>query len=141
MPLFGKKQDADSNDRTTPAADPSQAASDDDPGTNEEETLLSQYSEEGAGGGPSTDGPETQDTASEAVSLLQEGDGEREEDKPADESADGVGEDLLDIFTSEEVEDEDLKALTKDLEDIDVPSLLTQARQLSTQLRNRAAPR
>ena len=43
----------------------------------------------------------------------------------------------MSIFTSEEAEDQDIMALTKDLEDIDVQSLLDQAQDLSNRFRNR----
>ena len=47
---------------------------------------------------------------------------------------DDGGDDLMEIFSSEEEEDVDLAALTQSLEEIDVPSLLSLANDVSTEL-------
>lgn len=47
--------------------------------------------------------------------------------------------DLMDIFTSEEEEDIDLVALTRDLEDVSVEELLEEALQVEARLRRLAA--
>lgn len=57
-------------------------------------------------------------------------------EEPAEESdEDDVSDSLLDIFASEEEEDSDLSALTQGLEDVDIHSLLAEAKNVASRLR------
>ncbi len=59
------------------------------------------------------------------------------EDEPTsgDNAGKGLGDDLMDIFTSDEEEDLDLSALTTGLEDVDSEELLAMAVEISNDLR------
>jgi hypothetical protein len=64
--------------------------------------------------------------------------------KPAEQPAqaqpsrggDDVSKDLLDIFKSEDIDTSELSALTKDLQEVDGKSLLTQAQTVANRLRS-----
>ena len=61
-----------------------------------------------------------------------QGDGQTDSQDEPGQASDDQGEDdeLMSIFTTEEVEDEGLTALTRDLGDVDTQSLLVQAREV-----------
>ena len=50
---------------------------------------------------------------------------------------DPLGDDLMALFTTEEAVDDDLGALTKDLEDVAMADLVTLAREVSAKLKER----
>ena len=134
MPLFGKKKrDADEestldvDDSSGPNAAPAEVPA------NEEEAVLNQHFEED--GAPKPDG---EDPASALDGLLGETGAGKDGGAASGEGAatgdDVLNDDLMAIFDSEVVEDESLKALTSDLEDLDLNALLTQARHLSSRM-------
>ena len=63
-----------------------------------------------------------------------EGEAEGEEATEEDDDEGEEDDDLMAIFTSDEAQDEEMAALTKNLEDVDIGSLVTQARTLSGHL-------
>ena len=126
MALFGKK----SKDHTesSPGPDiPVELSAGAESPHNEEEALLSQYFD-GDMAATLVD-KQPSDEAEPAGAV--DGDAEGE---------DGDPDDLMSIFTSEEEQDEDLAAMTRDLEDVDAASLLTQLRDISAQLQSRVRP-
>ena len=159
MPLFGKKDDKKDGEN------PSQHETDAHYGPDLDRVLRAIPSDEtpplagagasgtpvessgpGAGGG-SDDDPLGDDSAGS------EGDGSAgaEDDDPlGDDSAgsegdgsatakdnDPLGDDLMDLFTSEEAVDDDLGALTKDLEEVDMADLVVLVREVSASLKER----
>ena len=95
-----------------------------------------------AGGGQDPDVPESSDLLDE---LRDEGTREQQADVgldagdgPESEGEEAEGDDLMDIFSSEQEEDVDLSALTDNLDDLDVDSLLAEASDVSVKLREAA---
>ena len=83
------------------------------------------------------DEPSTADAAPDNASagdLLAEIDGS-ELSEASDDGLD-MGDDLMDIFSTTEAANEELSALTADLEDVDAVSLLSLARQIVADSRN-----
>ena len=92
---------------------------------NAEQALLNQYTEGLAPIAQSDDDESTEENTEEPPA-----------EEPAEEPAeDDVSDSLMDIFASEEEEDADLSALTFGLEDIDVQSLLSEAKNVASRLR------
>ena len=80
-----------------------------------------------------------QDGPADATDLLQEAvepEGQGGDDEASD--GDDADDNLMDIFTSEEAEDEDMLVLTQGLEEVDGASLLAEARDLASRVRSRA---
>ena len=100
--------------------------------------------EEATADGPGTDETETA-PGSEGLDLEGvlgplEGDdqvtGDPDVDEDSESSSDEEGDDdLMDIFASQEEEDVDMTALTDSLEEIDTESLIAEARDVSSNLR------
>ncbi len=86
---------------------------------NAEQALLSQYTE---GLAALSDDEESADESAEEAFA----------EEPAE---DDVSDSLMDIFASEEEEDSDLSALTFGLEELDVQSLLAEAKNVASRLR------
>ena len=55
--------------------------------------------------------------------------------EPVETEAESGGDDLMDIFTSEEEDDADMSAMTDDLEELDLHSLLAEAIDVAAELR------
>ena len=139
MPLFGKKTSEADEQAALDTDEPTRPARPrNDVPLNEEEALVNQHFE--TGGVPTLD---TEDLTSLADDVpggtgTSPGGQSQAGQEPAGGDA-GIGKDALDddlmaIFDSEVVEDDSLKALTGDLEDVDLNSLLTQGRHLSSRL-------
>ena len=97
--------------------------------------------------GPGGDGG-ADDSTEDDDSAGSEGDGsdDVEDDDSAGSEGDGsdgakdegpLSDDLMDLFTSEEVVDDDLEALTRDLEDVDMNDVLRLALEVSAKLADR----
>ena len=125
MKLLGKKKkdkDSAQNEESAPL-DPDRSGGDNEstPG-NEEEDILSQYAS--ADQALQEDEPEEKDALDEALADSKDDD-------------DDVSGELMDIFTSEEAEGgKDLGVLIDILEDIDIHSLVEEAKNVETRLRN-----
>lgn len=91
---------------------------------NAEQALLNQYTE-GLASIPQSHDDESEESTDENTA-------EAPSEEPAE---DDVDDSLMDIFASEEEEDADLSALTFGLEDIDVQSLLAEAKNVADRLR------
>ena len=91
----------------------------------------------GPGGDGGADDSTEGDDAAESES---DGSADGEDDDPSDDDSEGDGpldDDLMALFTAEEAVDEDLGALTKDLEDVTMADLVTLAREVSAGLKER----
>ena len=125
MPIFRKK----AIDEPQEATGPAERAEEDIKEVSEfdeERAVLDQYFDGDSGESPAPD-PPTDPVAPE-----------EEPQQAADEGDADVSADLMDIFASEEVEDEDLSALTQDLHQIESQSLLALGREILDLLRNDA---
>ena len=123
MPIFGKKKKGEDEDlpkdEVSEILEEAAAFTNNGGGSNEEEALLNQYLPGGSGDlslSIDNDGDEN-------------GDGDDSSENSEDENKDSneMDDDLLSIFTDEEVSDQDLTALTDGLEDVDVNSLLSES--------------
>lgn len=98
-------------------------------------------------GAPSNDSPGDTDVGQAASTDGPGGDGGSDASRETDDSAGSPGEgsagkedddplsdDLMDLFISEEEVDDDLEALTKDLEDVDMNDVLRLALEVSAKL-------
>ena len=125
MPIFGKKAADEPREATGPAerevADIEEVTEFD-----KEQAVLDQYFD-GDSGEPRAPDPPTDPVTPE-----------KESQPAADEDDPDMSVDLMDIFESEEVEDEDLSALTHDLPQVDSESLLALGRQVLNLLRKNA---
>ena len=117
MPIFGRKSDKQEAEAPTFESEPYAEDSKGDVGLEEEQAVLEQY----------LDGEQGQEVPQmPSLDLAQE---EQEDLVPAEDDDDGT-DDLMDIFTSEEVEDEDLSSLTRDLPPVEAESLLSLGREV-----------
>ncbi|MCI0437591.1 MAG: hypothetical protein L0177_00480 [Chloroflexi bacterium] len=132
MGLFGKKKKNEEDlpeDEVSAALEEAGFFSDNEKkgAPNEEEALLNQYLPGGGGLNLSFDN-ETQSENSEGAAPP--------------ESAENEGikldDDLLSIFTDEEVSDMDISALTEGLQDVDISSLLSDLQDAASRLRGMA---
>ena len=99
---------------------------------NGEKALLDQYT----GGLNPTAPSDDEESADEDTTIKEALVEEAEEAEEAEESdEDDVSDSLMDIFASEEEEDTDLSALTQGLEDVDIQSLLAEAKNVASRLR------
>ena len=135
MPIFGNKPSADQDDGKSSLEPDDVAAPERTAPVGDDEQVG------GSSGGvsdPEDDaGSGAQDSETEPEVTSSEEDGE----DPSDEDADlDLADDLMSIFTSEEEEDEELSALTANLEDVDASALLIQARELVQRLRGVNSP-
>ena len=96
---------------------------------NGEKALLDQYTS-GLNPAASSDNEES---ANEGTTEEASSDEAEESEEESDE--DDVDDSLMDIFASEEEEDADLSALTFGLEDVDIQSLLAEAKNVASRLR------
>ena len=107
--------------------------------SNEEEALLDQYvnSESLAVGMSDTESDvvEPDDRTAPDLSHLSDSD---EEENASD--SDDVADDVMSIFDDDVEQDEDLAALSRGLEEVDVTELLGQARSVGRELASRGKP-
>ena len=96
---------------------------------NGEKALLDQYTS-GLNVAASSDNEESASEGTAEVTSVEEAE---EPEEKSDE--DDVSDSLLDIFASEEEEDADLATLTHGLEDVDIQSLLAEAKNVAGRLR------
>ena len=142
MDLFRRKRSTPREETSTAEDDEgalgeetSDVTAGDGPAATQEEPPLDQYFAAASDltGGNTPAQPE--DGSSEALGqelLDEQSGGLGLED--ASEDGDDAADDLMAIFESEEVQDENLAVLTRDLEELDAESLFTQARDLSARL-------
>ena len=103
-----------------------------------ERALTDQYLKRDTDPDQDDEATRVQDGPADATDLFQEA-VEPEGQGGDDEASDGDDSDdnLMDIFTSEEAEDEDMLVLTQGLEEVDAASLLAEARDLASRFRSR----
>ena len=125
MPIFGKKAADQAGEATGP---PERELADIEEVTefDKERAVLDQYFD------GDLDEPRAPDPPTDPVTL------EKDPEQAADEGDADSSIDLMDIFESEEVEDEDLSVLTQDLPHIESESLLALGREVLELLRKDA---
>ena len=131
MALLGKKKKKEDKEQEANEALENSEDVDDNSGSalseaDAEQAMLNQYTK-GLNTAASSGDEESTDEDTE----------ETTEEAPAEEpdEEDDVSDSLMDIFASEDEEDSDLAALTFGLEDVDIHSLLAEAKNVASRLR------
>ena len=133
MGLFGKKKKDDDDD--IPEDEVSEALeeagffsnNESSGSSNEEEALLNQYFP-GGGGDLNLNFDDDEKQEEDSLGIAGLGD--------SDEDGSGLDDDLMSIFTDEEVSDQDMSVLTEGLQEVEIKSLLSDLQDVAARLRN-----
>ena len=133
MPIFGKKTKDQSGEVTAPGEAPGGDLNERTT-PDEEQAVLDQYFDGDLSEPPAADAPPIPAADAPPIPAAPE----EEPQNATDEGDADLGDDLMDIFAAEDVEDEDLSALTDGLPDVESESLLTLGRKVLELLKNEA---